>query len=704
MGSPAPAVEEETPPAIKALGSLFKLTEIYLSDDTSYEAQRCLASTEATRAIHEDAVDSNINSEFDFLPEDMELAKLMSGMGLPMSFHTKQRNETPGGKRKQKKKHTIPTQDGLQEPIEEMLVLMSDLGQDQELNSKSTCHDILLSEDVGVMEHLSLDGIVGAVCDSKDLTGDPMESICVESTLAVNHDGRSGFGDWKVYWDNFYSRNYFYNLISQECTWDPPPGMEELVFINIKDKATEPENDIANMDVTLAGFEEPADQLLSCAAQPTLDLSKEHKGDIGLLDQQLHDSFGDKFECTWDPPPEIEELVFINIADKATEPENDIANLDVTLAGFEESADQFLSCGAQPTLDLLEEHKGDIALLDQQLHDSIGDEVECTWDPNPEIEELAFINITDKATEPENDIANLDVTLYGFEESADQLLSCGTQPSLDLSEEHKGDIGLLDQQLHDSVGDELVADISCHISSAKRKKKSRRVKSKQNLSVGSGESQFPLIIEGFYPGLSKYWCQRYRLFSKYDEGIQMDEEGWFSVTPESIAKHHAHRCANGTLVDFFTGVGGNAIQFAQRCRHVIAIDIDPNKIDYAQHNAAIYGVSDQIDFIRGDSLTLAPMLKVDVVFMSPPWGGPDYAKVKTFDIQTMLKPHDGHFLFNIATGIAPKVVMFLPKNVDINQLAELALSANPPWSLEVEKNFLNGKLKAITAYFIKSSS
>lgn len=27
--------------------------------------------------------------------------------------------------------------------------------------------------------------------------------------------------------------------------------------------------------------------------------------------------------------------------------------------------------------------------------------------------------------------------------------------------------------------------------------------------------------------------------------------------------------------------------------------------------------------------------------------------------------------------------MFLPRNVDLNQLAELSLTANPPWSLEV---------------------
>ena len=28
------------------------------------------------------------------------------------------------------------------------------------------------------------------------------------------------------------------------------------------------------------------------------------------------------------------------------------------------------------------------------------------------------------------------------------------------------------------------------------------------------------------PRISKYWAQRYRLFSKYDQGIQMDEESW----------------------------------------------------------------------------------------------------------------------------------------------------------------------------------
>ena len=43
----------------------------------------------------------------------------------------------------------------------------------------------------------------------------------------------------------------------------------------------------------------------------------------------------------------------------------------------------------------------------------------------------------------------------------------------------------------------------------------------------------------------KFWAQRKRLFSRYDEGINIGGEGdpemWYSVTPESIANHVANR-------------------------------------------------------------------------------------------------------------------------------------------------------------------
>eukprot|EP01083_Nonionella_stella_P054138 143013_1 len=44
----------------------------------------------------------------------------------------------------------------------------------------------------------------------------------------------------------------------------------------------------------------------------------------------------------------------------------------------------------------------------------------------------------------------------------------------------------------------------------------------------------------------KYWAQRKRLFSKFDEGIQLDKESWYSVTPEAIATHIAQRTVTMT--------------------------------------------------------------------------------------------------------------------------------------------------------------
>jgi trimethylguanosine synthase len=65
---------------------------------------------------------------------------------------------------------------------------------------------------------------------------------------------------------------------------------------------------------------------------------------------------------------------------------------------------------------------------------------------------------------------------------------------------------------------------------------------------------------------------------------------------------------------------------------VIAIDIDPNKIELAKNNAKVYGVEDRIIFLQGDfNLLYTDVLKeykVDVVFLSPPWGGVGYKTLK----------------------------------------------------------------------------
>ena len=84
------------------------------------------------------------------------------------------------------------------------------------------------------------------------------------------------------------------------------------------------------------------------------------------------------------------------------------------------------------------------------------------------------------------------------------------------------------------------------------------------------------------------------------------------------------------------------------------------------------------EFLLGDFCALAPKLQADVVFLSPPWGGPGYADAEVFDVKTMMGGLDGELLFQLARGITADVVYFLPRNVDKAQASLLAGPGTPP--------------------------
>lgn len=493
--------EEEEGASIKALGSLFKLTQIHLWEDGSTD-------TRLVPLFHEHKNRC----------EDVGLIQEMKALGLPVAFQTNKewKNRTrsiPQKKRIKDQSHQVNV-DVASSPLS---LLVSDcssvhaVGGDEEVDGPCVENDQV-------------------VCLGD---GDRDSLLTSEATVSQSYElgAEHGSSEWKVYWDSFYGRSYFYNVNSQESTWQPPLGMEHLVAYT--------------HELPIEVTEKPCDDLLRTVSVD------------GVLPEQADD-----------------------------------------LGGV---------CQIQCETEALEE----------------------------------VISLNDTNQEEGNDASVVKST-------------------------------------------------------KKAKKKTRRSRAKKIFSCSNTG-----VPDEYSDVLGKYWCQRYLLFSRFDEGIKMDEEGWFSVTPEAIAKHHATRCSGGVVIDCFTGVGGNAIQFASRSHHVIAIDLDPKKLDLAKHNAAIYGVADKIDFVKGDFFDLAHYLKAGTVFLSPPWGGPDYLKASTYDMKTMLRPRDGDALFTAAMDIASTVIMFLPRNVDINQLAELALSTSPPWSLEVEKNYLNGKLKAITAYYFR---
>ncbi|KAF5379482.1 hypothetical protein D9615_006637 [Tricholomella constricta] len=245
--------------------------------------------------------------------------------------------------------------------------------------------------------------------------------------------------------------------------------------------------------------------------------------------------------------------------------------------------------------------------------------------------------------------------------------------------------------------------------------------------------------------LKKYFSQRNRYFSLYSThpGCLLDEEGWFSVTPERVADQIAERCRCDTILDAFCGVGGNAIAFAKTCQRVIALDTSPTRLALARHNAQIYGVADRIEFILSDYLSFARAYlalpptqsarRIDVVFLSPPWGGPSYlsgtppspTNIPNASVEqethveghplfslASIQPIHGAELFTLTRQITPNVAYFLPRNTRLDEISDLLESEvglyggggskagnNEPEHVEVEEEWMGSKLKALTCYF-----
>jgi trimethylguanosine synthase len=157
-----------------------------------------------------------------------------------------------------------------------------------------------------------------------------------------------------------------------------------------------------------------------------------------------------------------------------------------------------------------------------------------------------------------------------------------------------------------------------------------------------------------------------------------------------------------------------------RVLKVIAIDNSPTRLALAKHNAKIYGVDHRIEFILGDYLAFAASYtqlppkerRIDVVFLSPPWGGPSYLSHPIQDKHhsdegaepeqppsyplDSIEPINGRALFQLTKAITPNIAYFLPRNTDLVEVSKLV---SPVENIEVEEEWMGNKLKALTCYF-----
>ncbi|ORC88625.1 putative PIMT protein [Trypanosoma theileri] len=200
--------------------------------------------------------------------------------------------------------------------------------------------------------------------------------------------------------------------------------------------------------------------------------------------------------------------------------------------------------------------------------------------------------------------------------------------------------------------------------------------------------------------VEKYYGQRHRLWSRFDEGVWMTKRGWFEVTPENIArsssKIHQTLKKRGSVLELFCGCGGDTVQLARVYDKVIAVDIDIDAIEAAKHNVAVYGVSDRVSFICSDIRSLkVEDFSVDAVHCSPPWGGEMYCAGPFFDIDKSLEETIGmkfSKLFEFILGFSKNITMFLPRNILLYSLIPCGFKGN----FEVVRHYVNERCKALT--------
>ena len=211
----------------------------------------------------------------------------------------------------------------------------------------------------------------------------------------------------------------------------------------------------------------------------------------------------------------------------------------------------------------------------------------------------------------------------------------------------------------------------------------------------------PLPPCPFGQELEDYWAVRYELFSKFDEGIQLDAEGLYSVKPEAIALEIGQSICGDIVLDAFCGVGGSAIGLARAGKKVITVDIDNERLQRAAHNATLYGVADQIEFINGDSLDVITQASYDSVYLDPPWGGPEYINKEWF-LFNAFSPN-GLILLEAVFKNVDAAALTVPLNFDLRELVPLKRDFCIQWAF-VGKNWdaLGGSPIFSTLYFGRS--
>ena len=119
--------------------------------------------------------------------------------------------------------------------------------------------------------------------------------------------------------------------------------------------------------------------------------------------------------------------------------------------------------------------------------------------------------------------------------------------------------------------------------------------------------------------------------------LQLTHEGTYSVTRRrdgehilSIISSVVPNIHSKSITDATACVGGDTINFALNFREVHSIEYSKDNFDALRHNISVFKFSN-VKLYFGDCTTTYNWVS-DVLYIDPPWGGPDYREKKELDL------------------------------------------------------------------------
>jgi hypothetical protein len=127
--------------------------------------------------------------------------------------------------------------------------------------------------------------------------------------------------------------------------------------------------------------------------------------------------------------------------------------------------------------------------------------------------------------------------------------------------------------------------------------------------------------------------------------LKLTKEGEYSVTRRrdadrmlTVFKQVLGDLSKRTITDATGCVGGDTIHFGLHFQHVHSIELKKENYDVLQNNVGVYNLQN-VTLYNADAVR-AFNWKTDVLYIDPPWGGPEYRNNKDLDLHMSSKRID----------------------------------------------------------------